>query len=405
MRISRQDLARVGRGAQRRATSAVRTIPEPLAATFFPRLLGYRLRDIPLPVSAPHAETRLLIAPANYAGQGYLWARAASGGTSLQARNLEIVRPGGFEFAADFTVSEHIATLSRRWSRAQAAAVLGFTHVLIEAGRPILGRTCEGDVRAEADLLRAHGIVVGFVSHGSDLRRPSLHRDGRWSPFRDDEWELLPVLEQQTAAHAEVLRAEEHVFVVTPELLRDVPHATWFPNVVDVDAWRADRPIFPGSRPRVLHLPTSTIMKGSDLIDPVCHALDEEGTIEYVRPARVAPDRMRSVIMDADIVLEQFRLGIYSTTALEAMAAGRLVIGNVTEAVREHVRTTTGYDVPILQADPTTLADVLTSVARDPAGYTELAAAGPPFVRAVHDGRHSVQAISAFLDTKPEGPT
>jgi glycosyltransferase involved in cell wall biosynthesis len=109
---------------------------------------------------------------------------------------------------------------------------------------------------------------------------------------------------------------------------------------------------------------------------------------------------MPAVIGDADIVIDQLRIGLYGVAAAEALAAGRLVVSYVGSALRARVRSLTGREVPIIEADPDSLADVLTDLLSDRAAAAELASAGPAFVAELHDGRHSAAALTDWLDPK-----
>jgi hypothetical protein len=392
-------LARLDRWARDRATALILASPERLRLRFLPEWVAFRREELARPIRVPEGEVRLLVGPANYAGQGYAWARSAERLPGVGARNLELIRSDIYGFARDEGVAEHVATLSRIWSRGQRRAVRRYTHVLVEAERPLLGVGFGGDIVAEHAALRAWGLRVAYVSHGSDLRLPSRHAAlGAHSPFRDEDWDILPVLEAQALANARALRRiGAPVFVPTPELLLDVPEAVWLPIVVDTASWASDRVPLAGARPIVLHSPTNARIKGSHTVDAVAERLAAEGLIEYRRTTGLNRAQMREAVASADVVLEQFRLGIYATTAIEAMAAGRVVVGHVTEQVRSHVHASSGLALPVVEADAESLEGVLRDIAAHPEGYRATAAAGVPFVAAVHDGRFSAEVLRDFL--------
>ncbi|KQX06386.1 hypothetical protein ASC59_00440 [Leifsonia sp. Root1293] len=376
------------------------SLPEPVRVRLIPHTLGYSSADLPPVISPPPGEVRLLVAPANYAGQGYEWARAAERLPGVGAANLVVARGTDWGFRADHRVVENVAVDSAWWYRRHATSVLtGFTHVLVESERPLLGGYCAGDVRREADALRTAGIAVGYVSHGSDLRLPSRHADReRWSPFRDQDWPLLPVLEETARANAAFLAEQDAtVFVSTPELVLDYPGAVWLPVVIDGARWANPTPALLRATPVVVHAPTNPIIKGTELIEPTTTRLSDEGVIDYRRIEGVAASDMPTIVATSDVVLEQFRLGIYSATAIEAMAGGRLVVGYLSEQVREHVRLVTGLEIPIVQASVDTLESVLRDVVARPEQYRALAEQGPRFVAAVHDGALSAAVLEPFL--------
>tara|TARA_R110002020_G_scaffold475881_3_gene713589 strand:+ start:17649 stop:18617 length:969 start_codon:yes stop_codon:yes gene_type:complete len=306
---------------------------------------------------------------------------------------MAIEVPGGFAFPTDLEVSTTIYHNGARWQRAQRDAVSSFTHVLFEAEEPIFGRLFDRDVAREAHYLAEHGVDTAFMAHGTDVRLPSGHQDRTvWSPYRDPDL-YLDRLERLASLNRKILEESGRpLFVSTPDLLADLPSARWCPVVVDPAAWktvakRSDGPL------RVLHAPTSALMKGTHLIEPMLHSLHEKGVIEY-RPVRGVPAAaMPELLSGSDVVLDQFRLGSYGVAACEAMAAGRLVVGHVTAEVRNVVESATRMKLPIVEATPDSLESVLETVAQDPTIFTAAQSAGPDFVSAVHDGRLSSQVL------------
>src|SRR5690606_29041096 len=229
---------------------------------------------------------RLYIAPANFAGQGHAWARVAERLPGVGAVSMAFVRPGGFAFDVDDAVPEAIYAGSRRWQRRRRELLPRFSHVIIEAGRPLLGHLMGADPVAEARWLRSRGVEVAMLCHGSDIRLPSRHRELEpFSPFTDD-WELTPVLEEQAAGLAARLgELAGRVLVSTPDLLIDVPGAAWLPVVVDVERWTSAGTAVPLGRevPVVVHAPSNPHIKGSALIEPVLESLDARRLIDYRR--------------------------------------------------------------------------------------------------------------------------
>lgn len=106
---------------------------------------------------------------------------------------------------------------------------------------------------------------------------------------------------------------------------------------------------------------------------------------------------MPAFYADADIVLDQFVLGIYGVAACEAMASGRIVMSHVDDFTRAQVRERTGLELPVHEATIESLETELRLAAAEPKTFDKLRAAGPEFVRAVHDGRRSAAALTPFL--------
>ena len=381
---------------------AVRVMPEPLRARIAPPYARYRMSDIPDPAPVPRAPVRLFVGPANFAGQGHRWARAAEllpgvGAVSMATRN-----PGGYAFEVDEDVPVAIYANSGRWQRRQEAHLAEFTHVLLEASRPLLGRRHDNDPAREIALLRARGLTIAMVAHGSEVRLPSRHAAHEpASPFTDPAHALTAQLEAQAAtnlARIETLAADGvRQLVSTPDLLLDVPGATWLPVVVDAPRWAGAPAPFERDRPVVVHAPSNPWLKGTDLLAPVLRELHDDGVIEYRELTGVPAAQMPAAFADADVVLDQVRLGSYGVAACEAMASGRLVLGHLSAQVRDAVREASGLDAPIVEAGPEKIRDVLTRLRDDRDWARTTAARGPAFVAALHDGTAAARALAPVL--------
>ena len=348
----------------------------------------------------PDTPKRLFIGPANFAGQGFAWARAVEAampdvGAICFALQLE----GGFDFPDDFHVPPLVYRRNRRWQKGQLGYLTAFTHVIIEAGRPLVADLLHLDPFREAQALSGVGAKVAFLSHGSDTRIPSHHAERfAWSPYRDRDWAEVPRLERQARHLVERLGTfTGDVFVSTPDLLDDLPSATWCPVVVDPARWRSAAPPLERRRPVVVHAPSNSRVKGSDLVDAALGPLHDSGVIEYRRVGRVPAEVMPGLYREADVVLDQFRLGSYGVAACEAMAAGRVVVGNVTDAVRERVQAATGLALPVVQAEPDEITDVVLRLLDERDLGRASAAAGVAFVERVHSGPFAAEALRGFL--------
>lgn len=189
------------------------------------------------------------------------------------------------------------------------------------------------------------------------------------------------------------------LFVSTPDLLlEDVP-AVWLPLTVDPRRWAGSRPPMLHRTPTVLHLPSrrEPPIKGSDVIDPVLAALERAGRITYLRPGKVAPVAVPDLVRAADIVVEQVRSGYYSTQAVEAMAAGRVVISSLAEDVRDLMPEAP----PLVATTVAGLRGALEEVLTDRNAAVELASRGPDYVGRWHDGQAAAARLTPWLGLEP----
>jgi hypothetical protein len=359
-------------------------------------------------------DIRLLVGPANFAGQASAWARAAgtagTAGTAailpnVSACSFAVTNAAGFTAGTDYAVDPDTFA-DEAWSQRHERWVAGFTHVIIEAGRPITGLRHGLDCAAEVPILQEMGVHVAMVAHGSDVRRPASHRRREPdSPFRDPDSADTRRRQKYADRIAPLIDSCQWAFASTPDLLDDVPSARWLPVVVDPQRWLArawepptetlaGRAVLP---PLVVHVPSDTYMKGTEAIEPVLHQMVEAGRIRY-RPLRSVPHRdMPSVLAGADIVLDQFAMGSYGVAAVEALATGRLVVGHVRPEVRHRVMGDTGWSLPIVESTPATLEQVIEELLADVSTWQDRALLGPAFVDDVHDGSRSAAILSDFL--------
>jgi hypothetical protein len=353
------------------------------------------------PPAVPAARHRVLIGPVNSAGQGRAWAEATSRHCKgVAAQNMTFRRPGtALNFPADYVVANETFRRDRKWSkRFQRHVTDSFTHVVIESNASLFGAGGATSAR-DVPVLSDAGVEVALLAHGSDVRVPSVHSAWEpWSLFPSLDPDYVATLEKRSRAAAEYFATFlGPVFVSTPDLLRFVPNARWLPVVVDIEQWRHERSSFSHERPVVVHAPSSSTLKGSDQLDPILEDLSSRGWIDYRRVQGVAPAQMPEVFRDADVMVDQFGMGIYGVAACEAMAAGAVVVSHVSDFFRAQVERETGRRLPIVEATPATLTSVIERLLDDRDSARGVAADGLAFVGEVHDGRTSARVLGDEL--------
>ena len=364
----------------------------------------------------PAAQRRLYLGPWNTAGQAFEWARAAERhlpGTAAQnlwaQRSLSQTH---FGFRADHTMS----ALAQRGHVRQIhgeRVLRETTHVVHESGRPVLADFHAASMLDDQPALRQAGTASAVLYHGSDIRDLHEHAE-RYphSPFRlpERDWGdyLRPLQGIVVKNRADLGRWADAgggpVLVSTPDLLDFVPGATWLPLVVDVDRFAGaaqEAAVVPleRARPVVLHAPSNPLLKGTDAVEEVLTGMERAGLVEYRRLAGVPHAQMASFVADADVVVDQVVLGNPGVLVAESLAAGRLVVAHLAPGVRDRW----GEEMPVLEADPGTLRDVLEHVLTDRDASRALAARGPAWAREHHDGRRAAQALAPWLGAEPGG--
>jgi glycosyltransferase involved in cell wall biosynthesis len=339
---------------------------------------------------------RLVIGPANSAGQAWNWARAVERRFPQVGVETVMVNAGVFGFKCDISVGPDDFHRNYTWMVNYAWHVLRQkTHALFEAGRPLLGQPRGVLFDRDVPSLQAAGIETGVIFHGSEIRDPKIHAQYyRHSPFaiaRDENVERL-----QKAVNNMIPRVAEfngEKFVSTPDLLDFVADAAWLPLVVDVNALATDRPALEHQRPVVIHAPSNSSLKGSAFIDPVLQSLHDRGLVVYRRVNGIPHTELIEIIREADIVVDQILLGSYGVLACESMAAGRVTVGHVAERVRARVDT----HIPLVEATPDNFTEVIERIVGNRDEFAKMATSGVDYICRHHDGTESAKVIGRFL--------
>ncbi len=345
----------------------------------------------------------LAIGSSNTAGQATAVARAVRSTLGVDAFSFATWRPPGVNMdgATDFRLPHHrIRPLLIR--RTVALRVLRHsTHVLSESLGSPLGDSRTSSLADDADDLLERGLSLACLFHGSDIRSPSRHMSRiPDSYFRLGSANWREDLETTTGRRRHLAQSMGiPIFVTTPDLLLDLPEATWMPVVIDPGQWESTSPPDLRRRPRVLHLPSRRVppIKGSDVIDPVLRELNESGAIDYVSPGHVDFHRMPELVRRADVVVDQVRSGSFGVATCEAMAAGRVVVSALASDVADAIDAT-GMPLPPFEASTSIdFAETMHRILDSPEAALARAALGPDYVRHVHDGRQSAVVLGPFL--------
>ncbi|WP_122260763.1 hypothetical protein [Ornithinimicrobium cerasi] len=373
----------------------------------------------------PEADRRLYAGPWNTAGQGWSWARAAERhlpGTAAQ--NLWAQRSlaqSHFSFPADHEISA-LAQRGRVREIHGERVLREATHVLHESGRAVLADFHAASMLQDVPALEAAGISHAVLYHGSEIRDLREHAE-RYphSPYRvpEREWDdyfrtLQSIVDKNRADLREHAAGGGRVLVSTPDLLDVVPGASWLPLVVDVDrfAGAAAAGVGPLERevPVILHAPSNPRLKGTGAVEEVLEGMQSAGLVQYRRLSGVPHAQMPAFVADADVVVDQVVLGNPGVLMTEALAAGRVVVAHLTDQVRGRwgasdealpVLDRAEADVPVVEADPDTLREVLEGVLDDRAAYQAVASRGPAWARRHHDGRAAAAVLGGWLGVEP----
>lgn len=356
-------------------------------------------------MNSPSSRRRLAIGPINQCGQPFFWAGAVrehlgTGAVSFApAGPLARRIPGAdLQGPADHSIPHRRLSVPtwRRWRMEHFLAE--FSHVMVESLLPVVSGGSEEHLGHDLQTLQRLGLETAIILHGSEIRDPAAHRARHSSSYFSEaspEW-IESMTAMVTRNRALIDDLDLPVFVSTPDLLLDIPAARWLPLSVDVEAWQGGREILADDElPVVLHIPSrrEPPIKGTQHIEPVLEDFERRGLIHYLRPATVPHTQMRSLVHSADIVVDQILTGSYGVAAVEAMAAGRVVMGYVGDMTLAQLP----ESPPIVEAPPADFARALETTLNAREASRDRAARGVVYARRWHDGRAAAEALHSFL--------
>jgi hypothetical protein len=252
-----------------------------------------------------------------------------------------------------------------------------------------------GQSLRDLSLLKQSGKRIAMHFHGCDIR--DSKRTIKTDTFSACAacWPVACNANRQFARD-EAARSANIITVSTPDLLRFVPGSVWLPQAVDtaaiLDMANKHGTLADAGRKtvRIAHAPSSTKLKGTDLLISAVEALKKEGfdlelDLLHNLPHALVIERMSR----ADIVVDQLLIGAYGVTAVEAMLLGKPTICYIREDAAEHY----GTDCPLLNSRPDQIKQCLVDVIDRRDDWFEIGAKGREYALRTHDRK----AVAARL--------
>jgi glycosyltransferase involved in cell wall biosynthesis len=216
-------------------------------------------------------------------------------------------------------------------------------------------------------------------------------------------------------------RYADKIYALNPDLCHNLPARTEFLPYASVDpkvfALCQPERASQGHRPKIVHAPSNRLVKGSDYLLSALAELEAEGLgFELVLVENMPHAEALRAYQQADLVVDQLRIGWYGAFAVEVMAMGKPVVcflkdedfGVLPPAMRQDL----SAPLPFINADTARIKDKLRAVlqamaapAGSPQAFDFAAAAGAAraYAEAWHDpakiARRLADDYQAALDT------
>ncbi len=220
--------------------------------------------------------------------------------------------------------------------------------------------------------LRRRGKVVAVSFQGDDVRIPSFVRARGGS----HSYPTMATAEEKVdEAHrrkriATFDRHAQLIYATNPDLLHNLPDRAQFLPTPRVDP-RLISPRYPQEQeaddPLIVHAPSDRGVKGTAAILDAVAELREEGlAFRFQLVEKMSHAEAMDVYGQADIVVDQLRVGWYGAFAVECMALGKPVVAHIRPDDARLLPKTFREQLPIIDATETTIKNSLRSLLEAP---------------------------------------
>jgi hypothetical protein len=246
----------------------------------------------------------------------------------------------------------------------------------------------------ELRAIKAAGKRLFVYAYGADVRTRELTLDlDGWNICRScpDPGRFCVCDDERGRAIVAVLDTYVTATIAMADMPRYIPGSRVF------DYWPIDTLAIP-TRPcstsglalRIAHAPNNADFKGTRFLSQAVERLRDEGhEIELVRVEGVPNAQVLQLFASCDVVADQFVIGNYGYTTLEAMALGRPVLCYI----RDPTELTGGAECPIINTDPDRLYSTLKWCLANRAALAKIGGDGRRYV----ERYHSIAAVATRL--------
>lgn len=238
---------------------------------------------------------------------------------------------------------------------------------------------------ADARLLKATKVRLIQQFVGSDARLPSVEaRRNPW--YRNTYGEDDQINEERVRRWAEL--TDGHVVFQDHSLdyvlAKHFSHLHVVPLCIDTVGMNPALPDPDVDCPVLAHAPSQRGFKGSEVVAAAVEELQRRGRrFRYLELHGRSHPEVIAAMATADLVVDQVRVGAFGTVSVEAIALGKPTVCYLLPEVRD----TLPADLPLIDANPANLVEVLDEWLADGARRRDRGAVGRAYAERVHDIR------------------
>ncbi|SDI21316.1 Glycosyltransferase involved in cell wall bisynthesis [Alteribacillus persepolensis] len=222
------------------------------------------------------------------------------------------------------------------------------------------GQTFTGYAYSDLPLLRSKGKKMVMNYWGTQIRRLSIAKQKNPFAIVKQTNENLIVSRLKTLS-----KYVDSAIVADHELLEYIDGYFKKIYLIKASVNQNVHPAYPNvhvKRPLVVHAPTHRGVKGTEFVLEAVHNLKKSFSFDFQLIEGMTNKEALRYYQQADVVIDQLRLGTYGTLAIENMFLGKPVV----TYIRDDLQSKYPADLPIVSANPKTIETVLSNLIQNP---------------------------------------
>ena len=247
---------------------------------------------------------------------------------------------------------------------------------------------------ADLPLLKELGKKMVMQHWGNDVR--SVEMVNRLNPYP-----LPPTYYSDEEIHKQLTYLSQHIDTAIVQDYEAYPYVKDYykkvfvlPLACNIGDFQVSYPSITNNNPLIIHAPTNRSFKGSDHIEEAVNQIEGKAEFTYQILEKTSHNKALAMYRKADIIIDQLLCGTYGMFSVEAMAMGKPVIA----FIRDDVRNKFPDDLPIVQATPENLADVLLELIQDPQRRHEIGKASRQYVENYHSAEQVTNELLSIYE-------
>ncbi|MEO8512666.1 MAG: hypothetical protein ABI543_03840 [Ignavibacteria bacterium] len=235
-------------------------------------------------------------------------------------------------------------------------------------------------------LFRLFGKKTMVIFTGCDIRLPEKVEQFQWNPCRECTDNYKNFVGCVLATKPEKVKIIEDKFdlIACAEETAGALSRKYYPTLFPIDVEKFKYAgTNPGKRLKILHAPSNPEYKGTRYIITAIEKLQSEFDFEFNIVKDVKAEDLYREIERSDLIIDQMLVGFYGLFSIEAMAMGKPVVCYI----REDILKNSPDDMPVINADPDTLYDVLKEILSSPNKLIQVGNNSRSYVERYHDAK------------------